>query len=106
MTIDKRAAREAWKQRDTEWTVYAARTGGQVWVGVANDLAAIENRLKFTLKLGDCRAEGMQKAWDGSLEVEPLEVLDPTLGPLMRDEAIEERRAHWCAELDAMPILR
>ena len=106
MSVDRKAAREAWKQLDTEWTVYAARTGGETWVGVASDVAAIENRLNFTLKLGDCRAEGMQKAWDGTLTVEPLEVLDPTLGPLMRDEAIKDRRAHWCAELGATPILR
>lgn len=104
MAIDKRAARTAWKDRDPEWTVFAARTGGATWVGVSPDLAAIENRLRFTLKLGDCRAKGMQAAYDGTLSVEPLELLDSDLGPLARDDAIKARRAHWCAELNATPI--
>ncbi|MGI3167756.1 hypothetical protein ACRARG_01300 [Pseudooceanicola sp. C21-150M6] len=106
MAIDRKAARYAWKDRAEVWTVYAARTGGQVWVGVTNDIAAIENRLGFTLKLGDCRAKGMQAAWDGTLTIEPLEDLDPTLGPLARQDVIKARRAHWCAELSATPIER
>ena len=104
MAIDKRAARSAWKERKTEWTVYAARTGGAVWVGVTRDLDAIGNRLGFTLRTGDCRTKGMQAAYDGTLDIEPLETLDPTLGPLARQEAIRERRAHWCAALGATPI--
>ena len=104
MAIDKRAAREAWKQRDEEWTVYAARTGGQVWVGVTSNLKGIENRLGFTLRQGSCRTKGMQAAWDGTLTVEALEVLDPTLGTIGRQDAIKARRAHWCAELGATPI--
>lgn len=104
MTLDKRAARTAWKERETEWTVYAARTGGAVWVGVTKDMRAIENRLGFTLRVGDCRTKGMQAAFDGTLTMEPLETLDPTLGPLARQDAIKARRAHWCAELNAIPI--
>ncbi|WP_375173114.1 hypothetical protein [Pseudooceanicola sp.] len=104
MAIDKRAARMAWKERDTEWTVYVARTGGAAWVGVTADLKAIENRLGFTLKLGDCRTKGMQAAYDGTLTIEPLETLDDSLGPLARQDAIKDRRAHWCAELGATPI--
>jgi len=104
MPMDKRAARSAWKDRDTEWTVYAARTGGRVWVGVTSDLRAIENRLSFTLRIGDCRTRGMQAAYDGTLTLEQLETLDDTLGPLARQDAIKARRAHWCAELGATPI--
>ncbi|WP_136635435.1 GIY-YIG nuclease family protein [Pseudooceanicola onchidii] len=104
MTIDRRAARTAWKDRDTEWTVYVARTGGQAWVGVSTNVAAIQNRLGFTLRLGDCRTKGMQAAYDGTLTIEELEILDPALGPLARQDAIKDRRAHWCAELDATPI--
>lgn len=104
MTIDKRAARTTWKERQQDWTVYAARTGGAIWVGVCTDLKAIENRLRFTLKIGDCRTRGMQAAYDGTLVIEPLETLDPALAPLARQEAIKERKSHWCAELDATPI--
>ncbi|GGE26367.1 hypothetical protein GCM10011360_13430 [Primorskyibacter flagellatus] len=104
MSIDKRAAREAWKQRQDEWTVFAARTGGRTWVGVSADLSAMENRLAFTLKTGSCRAKGMQSAWDGTLSLEALEKLDPDLGPLARAEAIRERRTHWAAILDAAEI--
>lgn len=103
-TIDKRAARAAYKQRDEDWTVYVARTGGQCWVGVSKNVAAIENRLGFTLRSGSCPTKGMQAAFDGTLSIEPLEVLDPTLGPLLRKDAIRDRRAHWCAELSATPI--
>lgn len=106
MTIDKRAARTAWKQRDEEWTVYAARTGGGTWVGVTSDIKAMENRLGFTLRAGSCHTTGMQNAYDGTLSVEPLEVLDADLGPLLRQEAIRDRRAHWCAALNATPMPR
>lgn len=106
MTLDKRAARTAWKERETEWTVYAARTGGATWVGVTSDLQAIENRLSFSLRTGGCRTKGMQAAFDGTLQVDPLETLDPTLGPLARQDATKARRDHWCAELGATPILR
>lgn len=104
MTIDKRAARTAWKERETEWTVYAARNGGATWVGVSPNPTAMGNRLSFTLKMGNCPTKGMQAAYDGTLEIEPLEVLDGTLGPIGRQEAIKARRAHWCAKLNATPI--
>ena len=106
MTIDKRAARLAWKEREKIWTVYAARTGGGTWVGVTGDLKAAENMLGFSLRTGGCRAAGMQNAYDGTLAIDALEELDPDLGPLARQEAIKARRAHWCAELNATPILR
>ena len=104
MTIDRRAVREAWKQREEEWTVFAARTRGRTWVGVSADLSAMENRLAFTLKTESCRAKGMQAAWDGTLSFEALETLDPDLGPLARAEAVKARRAHWAAALGAEEI--
>lgn len=104
MAIDRRAARAAWKQRDEIWTIYAARTGGQVWVGVTRDVEAIRNRLSFTLRMKDCRTKGMQAAWDGSLEIEALEELDPTLSPMARRDTAQERRDHWCEKLGATAI--
>ena len=104
MAIDKRAARAEWKDRDTEWTVFTACTGGRIWVGVSPNVKAIENRLRFTLKLGDCRTKGMQAAYDGTLTIEPLEQLDPNLGQSALQDAIKARRTHWCTELDATPI--
>ncbi|WP_375691467.1 hypothetical protein [Pseudooceanicola sp. LIPI14-2-Ac024] len=101
MAVDKRAARAAWKDRTEAWVIYAARTGGQVWVGISNDVAAAENRLGFTLRQGQCRVPGMQAAFDDTLDVEVLEELDPELGPMARQEVARVRRDAWAAELGA-----
>lgn len=104
--IDKRAARAAFKEQGDRWVIYAARTGGRVWVGATPNLAAAENRLAFQLRTGSCRVAGMQAAHDGALTVEALEALDPALGPLARDEALKARRSHWARQLAAEEMTR
>ncbi len=106
MKQDRRAIRTAYKQAPDEWVIYAARTAGRTWVGVTPNLRGAENRLSFSLRQGGCRVPGMQAAFDGTLAVEPLERLNPDLGPYARQDAANERRAHWCAELRAEPMDR
>jgi hypothetical protein len=106
MTIDKRAARATWKEREVVWCIYAARIGGQCWVGVTSDLTAARNRLAFSLKMGKAPVAAMQAAWDGALEVDELERLDPELSDLRRGDVAKERRAAWAAELGAAEMER
>ncbi|MBY6153627.1 hypothetical protein KUV47_10425 [Vannielia litorea] len=104
--IDKQAARKAAKEAPQHWVIYAARTGGQAWVGATPNLQAAENRLRFQLKMGSCTVAGMQAAHDGTLTTETLEEIDDALGPLARDEAVKTLRAAWAARLSAKPMER
>ncbi|MEZ5715001.1 MAG: hypothetical protein R3D85_07425 [Paracoccaceae bacterium] len=106
MTIDKRAARATWKEREVVWCVYAARVGGQCWVGVTSDLTAARNRLAFSLKMGKapvaaCKPPGTARwrwtSWNGC---------DPELSELRRGGVAKERRAAWAAELGAAEMER
>lgn len=104
--IDKRAARTAYKETPDRWVIYAARTGGLAWVGATPNLEAAENRLRFQLRGGSCTVPGMQAGFDGALEVEELEALDPALRPLPRSDAVKQKRASWSTRLSATPMTR
>ncbi|QDC09096.1 hypothetical protein FHY55_07500 [Oceanicola sp. D3] len=104
--IDKRTARAAYKEAPDRWVIYAARTGGQCWVGATPNLHAAENRLTFQLKMKSCTVPGMQTAHDGNLTVEALEELDATLGPLARQDAVKSLRAAWAERLGATAMTR
>jgi hypothetical protein len=51
----RRAAVAAYKERKPRMGIYAVRCAvtGQCWVGRAMDLAKIQNRLWFTLRMGN-----------------------------------------------------
>ena len=57
-TLDKKAARAAWKERKVVAGIYSVRclTTGQVWLGATPDLATVEGRLWFDLKQGRHRS--------------------------------------------------
>ena len=106
MSQSRREARATYKREPDAWVVFVVRTGGRSWVGVSPNLAATKNRLGFALRLGNVPEPGLQAAWDGTLEVEALEALDPELSALRRRDVAEARKSHWCAVLEAAPMLR
>ncbi len=65
MTIDKKAAKAAYKERKSVAGIYAVRCGasGQVWVGHTPTLGTIQNRIWFTLRQANHPDPGLQSAW-------------------------------------------
>ena len=109
-TLDKKAARAAWKERKVAAGIYSVRCSatGEVWLGATPDLATVEGRLWFDLKQGRHRSRTMQAAWNAhgpdAFACREVEQVTDETEPLFRDRLLKERLAHWCAELGAERI--
>jgi hypothetical protein len=105
--IDRKAAIHDYKKREAPAGVYvlAHADTGQRWVGYADDLDSIMNRILFTLRFGSHRCAGLQAAWNthggDGLAFEPVETFAADAVP--RGEALKARLADWRARLDAQP---
>lgn len=111
MTGDgRKAALAAYRERKTSAGIYAVRClpTGQIWVGRAPDLATIQNRLWFTLRLGRHPRRSLQDAWTHhgaeSFTFEVVEKLKDSRSAYVRDASLKERLAHWRTNLDAITI--
>jgi hypothetical protein len=109
-TTEKKAAVAAYKQRKVVAGVFAIRClpTGEQWVGLANDLSTIKNRVWFTLGLGKSSYGTLQDAWnthgaDGFVFQE-LERLDDEREPYSREVALKARMDYWRAETGASAI--
>jgi hypothetical protein len=104
---DRKAALAAYRERKVEPGIYAVRCGasGEVWVGRAQDLPAVRNRIFFTLRQGSSPHRTLQAAWNthgaDGLAFEVLEVLDPEELELAFERALKDRHAHWLERLGA-----
>lgn len=104
---DRKAAVAEYKERKVRPGVYAMRRTetGDVWVGSAPNVDAIENRVRFMLGAGNHRSKSLQAAWracgDTDLAFEILEALEPDLSGYARDTQLKERLERWRAELGA-----
>ena len=112
MSIDRKAAIAAYKERKSAVGIYVVRcaASGQAWVGQAFDLEKVPNRIWFTLRQGGHRCAGLQAAWNAhgaaGLSFAECERLDEedTETAYLRDALLKERMAHWLAELKAEAI--
>src|ERR1043166_532856 len=109
-TLDRKAAIDAYKRRKVVGGVYLVTCvpTGQRWVGAANDLSTIKNRIWFTLGHGNALWLSLQAAWkahgaDGFTFAE-VERLADDLEAYAREVALNARLAHWRAELGAAPL--
>lgn len=104
----RKAARNAWRERKVNAGIFAFRGAGKVWVGASPTLEAAQNRLRFTLRGGAHRAKGLAGAWQAAqgagFTFEVLERLDPDLSEMARGDALKSRAAAWCAWLGAVPL--
>ncbi|MBR0757182.1 GIY-YIG nuclease family protein [Bradyrhizobium jicamae] len=86
------------------FAIRCARTG-EVWVGQTYDLDKIQNRIWFSLRMGDHKNAELQRAWtthgEASLSLEAVEKLKEEELPYVRDAILKERLAHWRATLGA-----
>jgi hypothetical protein len=112
-TDEKKAARDAYKERKQIAGIYAIRCApsGEVWVGQTLTLLTIKNRLWFMLTHGRTEMMSLRAAWTthgpDSLSFEELERIDDEeiLETLyVRDTLLKERLAHWRATLNASLI--
>ncbi|UFZ03551.1 GIY-YIG nuclease family protein [Bradyrhizobium ontarionense] len=111
MTPDQRkAAVAAYKERKTAAGIFAVTCAatGERWIGYAQDLSTIQNRLWFTLRQGGHRRGGLQAAWTAhgpeAFGLEVVETLDEETLGYVRDRVFMERQTHWCAVHQAEAI--
>lgn len=111
MSIDRKAAIAAYKERKTIAGIYVVRcaASGGIWVGQAPNLETIQNRIWFTLRPGGHSCRTLQAAWDahgeaGGLTFAECERLEDEESAYVRNTLLKERVAHWRAELKAEAI--
>ena len=110
MTIDRKSAIAAYKERKAVAGIYMLRcaASGEVWVGQAADLAKIPNRVWFTLRQGGHPCRSLQAAWnahgEAGLTLGECERLDEEETDYVRNSLLRERLSPWQAELKAEAI--
>ena len=110
MTIDRKSAIAAYKERKAAAGIYVVRcvASGEVWVGQAADLAKIQNRVWFTLRQGGHPCRSLQAAWnahgEADLTLSECERLDDEETGYVKNALLRERQLHWLAELRAEAI--
>ena len=108
---DRKAAIDAYKQRKVVGGIYAVTCvpSGERWVGAANDLSTIKNRIWFTLGLPRSPWPEMEKAWNAhgganAFTFEELERLDEEMPAYAKELALKERVVQWRQKLGAATI--
>jgi hypothetical protein len=107
---ERKAAIAEYKKRKSVPGVYAVRCAatGQIWVGQALDIEAIETRIRFGLRTNGSPQKSLQAAWnehgEGAFSFEQLELLDGDGPATARDSLMKDRLAHWKGELKAEQI--
>ncbi|TFI58697.1 GIY-YIG nuclease family protein [Sphingomonas parva] len=108
---DRKAATAAWKERKASAGIYAVRCepSGEAWVGRAPDLAAVENRIGFALRMASTPHRSLRDAarvhGADAFRFEVLERLDEEEATgLGRDRILKARHAHWVEALAATAI--
>ncbi|QOZ22426.1 GIY-YIG nuclease family protein [Bradyrhizobium sp. CCBAU 51753] len=109
-TETRKLATADYKKRLSIAGVFAirCRASGEIWVGQAFDLDKIQNRIWFTLRMGDHRNAELQRAWSAHGEqnfaLEALERIADEELAYVRDTLLKERVQHWRAQLNASAI--
>jgi hypothetical protein len=110
MSIDRKAAIAAYKERKTAVGIYVVRceATGEAWVGQALDLEKVPNRIWFTLRQGGHLCRALQTAWNAhgaaGLIFAECERLDEDETGYIRDALLKERLLHWQSKLRAETI--
>jgi hypothetical protein len=110
VTIDRKAAIAAYKDRKTVAGIYVVRcaASGEAWVGQAPNLETIQNRICFSLRQGSHTCRSLQAAWkmhgEAGLTLGECERLKDEASDYVRNALLKERMLHWLSELNAEPI--
>ncbi len=107
MSIDRKAAIAAYKERKTIAGIFVVRCAvtGEAWVGQAPNLETIQNRIWFTLRQGGHPCRSLQAAWnahgEAGLTFAECERLEDEETDYVRSALLKERALHWRDELKA-----
>jgi hypothetical protein len=110
VTSDRKAAIAAYKERKTIAGVFVIRCNAtsETWVGQAQNLEKIQNRIWFSLRQGSHTCRSLQAAWKthgpDSLTFAECERLEEEETPYIRDALLKERMLHWRSELGAETV--
>jgi hypothetical protein len=110
VSIDRKAAIAAYKERKTIAGIYVVRcaASGEAWVGQAPNLETIQNRTWFTLRQRSHPCRSLQAAWntygEAGLTFGECERLEDEESSYVRSALLKERGAHWRTELKAETI--
>lgn len=106
----RKAAVAAWKERKSEAGIYAVHCSatGEIWVGGAPDLATIQNRIWFTLRMGSSAHRSLQAAWTAHgadvFRFEIVERLPEEELAYVRDRQLRASLDRWVTQLGAVRI--
>ena len=104
-TSDRKEAVAAYKKRDVSAGIYALHCADRTWVGYTPDLSVVQNRLRFSLRMGSHPTKDLQAAWNdrgtSDLVFEALEEFDPDA--ILAGAALHARLATWRDKLNALP---
>jgi hypothetical protein len=109
-TEDRKSAIADYKKRVSPAGVFAirCRATDEVWVGHAPDLDKIQNRIWFTLRMGNHRNAELQRAWtahgEQNFSLDTLERIKDEELVYVRDTLLKERVQHWRTQLKASAI--
>jgi hypothetical protein len=107
---DRRAAVAAYKERKATPGIYAIHctASGEAWVGSAPDLATIQNRHWFALRMGSHTQPSLQQAWarhgEAAFEFRIVEAFaEPGSGPVSHS-ALRDVVRDWALRLQARAL--
>lgn len=110
MSIDRKAAITAYKERKTIAGIFVVRcpVSGEAWVGQAPNLETIQNRIWFSLRQGNHTCRSLQAAWtthgEAALTFNECERLEDEEIAYVRNALLKERMLRWRTELKAEAI--
>ena len=110
MTIDRKAAIAAYKERKSIPGIFAVRCAatGQAWVGQTPDLTTVQNRIWFALRQDCSRNRSLQEAWNvqagEGFALEEIERLDDEDRGYVLDADVKARLGHWRLKLGALAM--
>lgn len=110
MTIDRKAAAAAFKERKPVPGVYAVRCedAGALWLGQAADMTTVQNRHWFALRMGSHTNRAMQTAWashgEAGFRFEMLEILPEDADGSALASQLRDGLKRWRAKLSAPAV--
>lgn len=108
---EKKAAVAAYKERKSVSGIYAVicNATGEVWVGASRNLAAQQNGVWFTLKLGSHMHKSLQAAWnehgEAEFRYEELDRVPEDYSDMARKDELKRRKGLWQTRLRAEGLL-
>lgn len=111
MSIDKKAAKAAYREHKSVAGIYAVRCAatGQVWVGHTPTLDTVQNRLWFVLRQRGHPDAALQRAWNdqngAGFVFEELERVKEDDLSFTGDGALKNRAVAWRQKLGGLDLI-